>query len=127
MTFNELEQENVKLRASLVEANRFSTDLATKLAMAGQHIGFSVEATPAEIMAQCRLRLLAIAVTPQRNVVLLDRACTLIMGEWGYTRDRALAWLNDDTQDWTPRPQSTEPSPPGTFIQVTRTTKVTPP
>lgn len=57
MTFDELEQENVKLRASLVEANRFATELATKLATAGHILGFNVEASPKEIAAQCRLKL----------------------------------------------------------------------
>ncbi len=56
MTFEELEQECVKLRASLVEANRFSTDLAVKLATAGQIIGFRPDASAKEIAAQCRIR-----------------------------------------------------------------------
>lgn len=128
MTFSELEQDNVKLRASLVEANRFSTDLATKLATAGIYIGFNVEATASQIAAQCKLRLPGISVTPERNVVLLHRACALIMDEWGYTRERALAWLNDDAADWTPKPQSDCPAEidgKPAFIQVTRTSVVT--
>jgi hypothetical protein len=56
--------------------------------------------------------------------VLLERAIILIMDEWGYTRERALEWLNDDTQDWTPRPQYDAPG--GTFMQVTRKTVVAP-
>ena len=53
---------------------------------------------------------------------LLERALVLIMDEWGHSRERALEWLNDDTEDWTPRPQSEPSYLPGTFIQVTRTT-----
>lgn len=57
MTFNELEQECAKLRASLVEANHFSTELATKLATAGHYIGFRADQPREEIAAQCRMRL----------------------------------------------------------------------
>lgn len=58
-----------------------------------------------------------------RQQVLLDRALTLIMGEWGYSRDRALAWLNDDAADWTP-PKPLGESFTGAFMQVTRETKM---
>lgn len=51
---------------------------------------------------------------------LLERALVLIMDEWGYSRERAIAWLNDDTTDWTPRPKP-EPIGLDAFIQVTRT------
>jgi hypothetical protein len=64
MTFNELEQECAKLRASLVEANRFSTELATKLATAGHYIGFRCDQSSAEIAAQCRLRLRVLDAPP---------------------------------------------------------------
>lgn len=56
-----------------------------------------------------------------RSDVLLERAITLICDEWGYTRARARAWLEDDTAEWdnSERPETT--TAPGTFIQTRRT------
>lgn len=31
-----------------------------------------------------------------RTKLLLDRAIFLIEGEWGYNRERAIGWLNDE-------------------------------
>jgi hypothetical protein len=37
-----------------------------------------------------------------RKNVLFERALSLVMDEWGKTRDEAMAWLEDDESDWTP-------------------------
>ncbi len=58
-----------------------------------------------------------------RDQVLFERALVLIMDEWGKTREEALAWLNDDATDWTPRPQTEYPAEidgKSAFIQVPR-------
>lgn len=68
-------------------------------------------------------------MTP-RETILFERALTVIMDEWGYTRERALAWLNDDSVDWTPRPQIDCPAVidgKPAFMQVTRVTCITRP
>lgn len=41
---------------------------------------------------------------------LLERAIVVIMREWGFNRERALEWLSDDAEDWTP-PVQHEPNP----------------
>jgi hypothetical protein len=56
LSFSDLEREHAQLRASLVQANRFATELAVKLATAGQIIGFTPDASVKEIAAQCRIR-----------------------------------------------------------------------
>lgn len=55
--------------------------------------------------------------------ILLERALVIIMQEWGYSRKRALEWLSDDAEDWTP-PAPRPAIRPGAFIQVTRRTEV---
>jgi hypothetical protein len=64
-----------------------------------------------------------------RDQILFERALVLIMDEWGKTREEALAWLNDDAADWTPRPQFSGPHEldgKPRFIQVTRVSNCAP-
>ncbi len=64
---------------------------------------------------------------PAGAAILLERALCLICDEWGKTREEALTWLTDDSEDWTIR-ERPETSPlPNAFVQVTRTSVITPP
>lgn len=65
-------------------------------------------------------------MSTQRTDILFNRALHLICGEFGYTLDQAMAWLNRD-EDWVeedkaPPTNVARPDPlPGSFIQCTRT------
>ncbi len=55
---------------------------------------------------------------------LLDRALSVIQREFGYTRERALEWLNNDKEDWTPPSEDETQIPPGWLIQTQRRTEI---
>jgi hypothetical protein len=44
----------------------------------------------------------------ERTALLLERAITLICDEWGPTRQRARAWLENDDADWDYTPDEPE-------------------
>lgn len=69
---------------------------------------------------------------PTREQILFERALNLVANEWGYTRARALTWLNDDAQWQLPLTWPTDKPLENVagmmpFVQVTRTSIVTPP